>query len=138
MKSEKLIKIHEGKTNVPYRDTVGILTVGYGRNLEKGLSDNIIDALFSEDMVDVRADCLKFDWYHNLSPVRQAVIENMLFNLGLTRFRKFNNMLRAVSISDFETASEEMLDSKWARQVGYRADQLSSMMLRNEWPSGGS
>jgi len=136
MNSEDLIKKHEGKESIPYRDSVGVMTVGYGRNLEKGLSENIINALFAEDMIDVRDDCLKFDWYHNLTPVRQAVIENMIFNLGLTRFSKFKNMISALELRNYDGVAVEMLDSKWAKQVGYRATELSNMMKNNNWPAG--
>ena len=133
MKSEDLIKTHEGRELKPYRDTVGVLTIGYGRNLEKGISEHIANELFKEDMVDVRSDCLKFEWFHDLSEVRQAVIENMVFNLGYTRFSKFKKTIKYIAASDFRLAAKEMLDSKWARQVGYRADELSHMMASNLW-----
>ncbi len=134
MNSTNLIKKHEGKRNTAYRDSLGILTVGYGRNLERPMSDEIIDAMFAEDMIDVRNDCLKFSWYHNLDQVRQAVIENMIFNLGYSRFSRFKNTIAYLSDENYAKAAVEMLDSKWAKQVGYRADELSKMILTGDWP----
>ncbi len=129
MKSEELIKKHEGFRKVPYRDTEGILTVGYGRNLEKGLSNQVIDLLFAEDMIYVRRDCVRFEWFSGLSDVRQAVIENMIFNLGLTRFINFKKTISYLEAGDYKAAGIEMLDSKWAKQVGPRAIELSNMMI---------
>jgi lysozyme len=135
MNSELLIKKHEGKRNKVYYDSEGIMTVGYGYNLEKGLSDQAVDFLFSESMNDVYADCLSFHWYGHLSTVRRAVIENMLFNLGRQRFLGFKRTIQHIESGEYDKAADEMLDSKWARQVGYRANELSEMMRTDTWPS---
>jgi len=133
MKSEDIIKRHEGLRLKPYDDSVGVLTIGYGYNLEKGISQNIADQLFKESMEEVYAEALTFPWYTNLSPVRRAVVENMLFNLGKTRFLKFKKFIGYMESGDYFLAADEMLDSKWARQVGYRARELSEMMRLDEW-----
>lgn len=135
MNSKTLIQRHEGRRRKPYYDSEGILTIGYGYNLEKGISDGAIDYLFNESMQEVLSDALSFDWYSNLSPVRQAVIENMLFNLGRSRFMGFKKTIKYLASGDYKKASTEMLDSKWARQVGNRALELSEMMKTNEWPN---
>jgi len=133
MNSIDLIKQHEGCRLNPYMDTLGVLTVGYGRNLEKPITQACADRMLQEDMATVYADCLKFDWYEGLSEVRQAVIENMMYNLGYPRFSKFKKTINYISEGDFKSASDEMLDSRWAKQVGNRANQLSQMMKTNEW-----
>ena len=81
----------------------------------------------------VHAQCLMFDWYHDLCPARQAVIENMIFNLGLTRFRGFKKMIKAIEDYDYLEAAKQMLDSKWSRQVGNRSIELAEMMSSGEW-----
>ena len=134
MKSEDLIKRHEGRRFIPYKDTVGVLTIGIGRNLEKGISEHIVSELFKEDMVEVRADCLRLPWFHELTPIRQAVIENMIFNLGFSGFMEFKKTIRFIEKGDYDSAALEMLDSKWSRQVGNRATELASMMRFNKWP----
>jgi lysozyme len=64
---------------------------------------------------------------------RQAVILSMLFNLGRPRFDKFQNMQAALLGGDYTLASHEMLDSRWANQVGRRAIEMSDMMQSGEW-----
>jgi len=134
MKSIELIKRHEGFRSKPYKDTEGVLTIAYGRNLEKGISDRIADAMFEEDMEDVYTDCHRFDWYGDLNPIRQAVIENMMFNLGFSRFSGFKKTIKLIEESDFDEAASEMLRSKWAAQVGNRSLELAEMMRTGQWP----
>lgn len=134
MNSEDLIKRHEGKRNKVYYDTEGIMTIGYGYNLEKGLSDAAVDFLFKESMQEVYSEALSFSWYANLSPVRRAVIENMLFNLGKSRFMGFKRTIQYLDNGQFDQAAEEMLNSKWSKQVGSRAITLSEMMKTDRWP----
>ena len=68
-----------------------------------------------------------------LGDVRQAVVVDMSFNLGLTRFSQFTQTLKAISAGNYAAASSYMLDSKWARQVGPRAQRLAKMMRTGEW-----
>lgn len=133
MNSRELIKIHEGTRLKPYKCTEGILTIGVGHNLEEGISQRVADLLFDEDMVKIYNECLKFYWYKDLNQVRQAVIENMLFNLGLTRFRGFKKMIKALEDEDYDEASIQMMSSRWASQVGNRAIELANMMRTGEW-----
>ena len=98
IKSEQLIKQDEGtkKKNgkhIPYKCSAGVLTIGHGRNLEKGISDAAAEFLFQEDMDEVRGQCVKFSWFKDLTEARQAVIENMIFNLGLGTFLEFKNTI---------------------------------------------
>ena len=53
----------------------------------------------------------------------------MCFNLGYPRLSKFKNFLAAMQENDFETAAVEMMDSKWANQVGKRAERLKQRVL---------
>lgn len=128
------LKLHEGVDHKPYVDTVGKLTIGVGRNLDdNGLRDNEIDFLLMNDIKDCMEEAMSFDWYSSLNNARKAVIINMLFNLGLPRFKKFEKFAEALSDMDYEDASSEMLDSRWAKQVGNRAKQLSEQMRTGEW-----
>jgi len=132
-KSEELIKLHEGWSNKPYKDTEGILTIGVGCNLEKGITNEAVDFLFSESMSDVIKDCRSLAWYPALSEARQAVIQNMIFNLGLSRFLGFKRTIAMIESGDYYNASKEMLNSKWAKQVGSRSSDLSKMMRYGEF-----
>ena len=129
-KLRQQIRMHEGVEYKVYEDTEGIKTVGVGRNLEdRGLSDDEVDYLLSND-IDI---CVKeleqtFDWYDDLDDIRKRVLIDMMFNLGMPRLKGFANMLKAIEAGAWKNAAVEMLDSKWAEQVGNRASRLSEMM----------
>ena len=125
---------HEGLRLKPYRDTVGKLTIGYGRNLDDvGISETEAALLLARDLDTAESACVQaFPWFHGLDGVRQTVIVEMAFNLGLTRLLGFVNTLRAVSEHRFEAAAAGMLKSKWAQQVGRRARTLARRMRTGE------
>ena len=120
---------HEGKKYKPYRCTAGKLTIGVGRNLEDvGLSDDEIEYILKNDIKRTITELSKYSWYDDLSQTRQDALIDMHFNLGQTRFSKFRNMISALDNRDYQKVALEMLDSKWAQQVGQRAKTLSEMM----------
>jgi len=124
---------HEGLRLKPYYDTVGKLTIGYGRNLEDvGISRDEAEFMLDNDIDQVERQLETVDEYRDLDAVRQAVIANMAFNLGFAGLMGFKNMWAAIGRRDWESASEEMLNSKWARQVGVRAVELSEIMRTGE------
>ena len=127
------LKRHEGVEYKPYVDTVGKMTIGVGRNLDdNGLRDNEIEFLLMNDIAAVMDEAQSYDWYKSLSEVRKGVIINMMFNLGKPRFDKFEKF-QALAEGDYQKASEEMLDSRWAKQVGNRAVELSKQMQKDIW-----
>jgi lysozyme len=120
----------EGFELKPYVDTVGKVTIGVGRNLtDNGISSGEAIFLLNNDIngciVDLKSN---FDFFMGLSTERQNVLINMCFNLGINRLKSFKKMLSAIKEGDFVTASIEMLDSKWSRQVGDRANRLADLM----------
>jgi len=124
---------HEGLRLKPYLDTVGKLTVGYGRNLEDvGISRDEADFMLDNDIDQVERQLETVDEYRDLDPVRQTVIANMVYNLGFSGLMGFKNMWAAIGRRDWNSASEEMMQSKWARQVGVRAVELSEIMRTGE------
>ncbi len=128
---EQLIK-HEGLRLDIYDDSVGKATVGVGRNIEdKGISRDEAMLMLDNDIQEVEEQVNHFRWFGTLSDVRRRVIIDMVFNLGITRFRKFKKTIAHIAAGDYEGASVEMLDSKWAKQVGIRAETLSKMMKDN-------
>ncbi len=129
------LKRHEGFRSKPYLDTVGKLTIGFGRNLDDvGISMYEAERLLKNDVTKVRERLIKeLPIFLELSPVRQAVLENMAFNMGLDGLKRFKKMIAAVNASDYKRAANEMLDSKWAQQVGNRAIELAEQMRFDEW-----
>lgn len=127
----------EGRRAFAYEDSVGKLTIGIGRNIDDvGLSDTEIDMLCNNDIERVLAHAETLPYWGSLDPVRQLVVADMIFNLGPTRFAGFVNTNAAIAVGDFDRAADEMLDSRWARQVGRRAVKLSQAMRSGAWAQG--
>lgn len=131
----KMIKRHEGFRSKPYRDTEGILTVAYGRNLEGvGVSENEGDFMVRNDIRAAISEAeFSFGWFKELNQPRQWAVIDMILNMGLGGFLGFKRMIAAVSVRDYERASKEMMDSKWSTQVGRRAYEDSEMMRTGEF-----
>lgn len=133
---KQLLVIQEGLRLDPYLDTVGKLTIGVGRNLDdRGISYEEAMYLLDNDINDLMEKLpLIYSWYPGLSDVRKIVIISMAFNLGLKKFSEFKNFRTALMENKFNLAAQEMLNSKWARQVGRRARTLATMMVSDELP----
>lgn len=129
------LKRHEGIKLKPYRDTVGKLTLGIGRNLEdKGISEKEALSMLNNDVDEFYSKLAKkIPWFLNLDDARQNVLVNMAFNLGIGGLLTFKNTLKECGDGHFYAASKEMLNSKWAEQVGYRANELAEQMRTGEF-----
>ena len=135
-----LLERHEGRRKRLYVDTVGKLTIGVGRNLTDGsVSEIEIAFLLANDLRRFTGYCERmFPTWLTLSEPRRAALVDMMF-MGPGRVRGFKRMRAALRRQDYDTAAAEMLDSKWARQVGkkpkQRAWRLARMMKTNAWPT---
>lgn len=127
------VKDAESFESHPYHDTVGVLTIGYGRNLEKGISREEGEFLLSNDVAEAIEDAESLSYFADLDPVRQIVVVDMIFNLGLTKFLRFKKLNAALHIKDYTLAAHEMVDSKWYTQVGRRSKKLHAAMLTGIW-----
>lgn len=126
---EQLIK-HEGLRLKPYRDTVGKLTVGVGRNLDDvGISQEEALYLLDHDISKATAALLQaLPWVKDLDEARRDVLINMTFNMGISTLLTFKNTLSLIQSKRYEEAAKNMLLSKWAMQVGSRAVELARIM----------
>ena len=120
----------EGYRQFPYKDSLGILTIGIGRNLESnGISEAEAKYLLAND-IHIAMAALNYaypnfrKWPENV----QIVLIDMTFNMGISKVKEFHHMMNYIESGDYKTASEEMLNSKWAHQVGERAINLSKLM----------
>ena len=132
--SQQLIK-HEGLRLKPYRCTAGKLTIGIGRNLDdRGISQQEAYAMLERDVLDCEQAMLDEipEVYNKLDEVRQSVLLNMCFNLGIKGLLEFKNTLAFIKAGDWERAANGMLASKWAKQVGRRAIELAEMMRKGQ------
>jgi len=138
----KELIMDEGYKTETYEDHLGFLTLGVGHlvldtdpeiNKPVGtpVSEERIKQCLSDDIDNV---CDELDrnmpWWQNLDDNRQRVLANMCFNLGCPRLSNFNRFLRALKAEKWEEAAEEMMDSKWAVQVGARARRLAERMVQ--------
>jgi lysozyme len=125
---------YEGLSVLPYQCPTGHLTIGYGHNLELGISKEVADVLLQQDMQSAQqAVAKRFAWWAQLNEVRQFVLVDMCFNMGLAKLCTFKKMVAALRRADYTAAASEMLNSRWAVQVGHRAQELAAMMKTGEY-----
>lgn len=123
------VKKHEGLRLKVYKCTAGKNTIGYGRNLDDvGISADEAEYLLKHDLENAEIDAQRFPIYEKLNQTRKDVLIEMVFNLGYSRLSGFKKMFAALERKDYDGAANEMLDSKWARDVGERAKTLSYFM----------
>ena len=151
MDKQKLIDLisdHEGVKLKVYDDATGqelkagdILighpTIGIGRNVAKdglGISQEEAEFMLMNDIERVEEEIKNFPIEH-LNEVRTAIIIDMAFNMGITRFNPtmWKKTFQAIVDEDWQKAKIEMLDSNWARQTKRRSVRLSQMMLLGTW-----
>jgi lysozyme len=118
-----------------YQDQVGKLSIGIGRNLEdKGISQTEAEYLLDNDIRDATSDVLAhLPWAVALDEARRAVLINLCFNVGPGGLLGFRKMLSAMQAGEWATAAAELLDSKYHRQVGQRAERLARQLETGEW-----
>ena len=137
-KLSKMLKRHEGVETHAYTDSVGKVTVGVGRNIDAkggiGLSEEEIDFMLGNDIDRVEDElAANFSWFVDLTAAQYDAMVNLCFNLGLPRLLKFKKALAAMEAGDYATAADEFLDSRWAKQVGQRAIELTDMIETGEY-----
>jgi lysozyme len=138
-KLEEMLIRHEAKRRFAYKCTSNAITIGVGRNIDPnkggiGLSDDEVMYLLRNDIKRVYEELdSNLPWFSELDDVRQDILQDMCFNMGITRFMKFRKMLAAVELGDYDRAADEMMDSRWAEQVKGRAVRLADMMRKGEY-----
>ena len=134
------LEIDEGDRYNVYLDHLGYPTFGIGHlviesDSENGqavgtsVSEDRVAEAFDEDIKSVLRDCnILYPDFDDLPEEAQQIIANMMFNLGRPRLSKFAGMKRGVDARDWDVAADEMVDSRWYRQVGARAERLVNRM----------
>lgn len=130
------IKRHEGYRDRVYLDSEGKLTCGWGHHLWIGsrVSEEISELFFKQDLADAISDYGRIlpSLRKRLNAARARVIVEMIFNMNLAKVQQFKLMWSAIYDGDFNRAADEMLNSKWATQVGLRATELAEIMRKGE------
>lgn len=122
----KSLIAHEGSKSRLYHDTEGNLTGGVGHNFSQPLPQILIDSILDFDIKTAINELDRvFPIWRSLSSPRQNVVIELMFNMGAPKLSEFRNFWVAVGQKDYDQASAELLNSKWAKQVGKRAETLA-------------
>ena len=136
----KQLEIDEGVKYVIYLDHLGLPTFGIGHLVTKTdpesgqavgttVSRERVAECFENDLDGVIKDCNKLYYnFEDLPEEVQQIIANMMFNMGRTRLSKFKGMKRGIDSLNWNQAADEMVDSRWYRQVTNRAQRLVERM----------
>lgn len=104
-------------------------TIGVGRLLtdDRGITEDEVMLLLKNDLAWVAKKAESYGFWNRLDSARQMVIMGMIFNMG-NRFDQFKKMIAALEVGDYQEASVQMMDSRWAKIVKGRAVELSEQM----------
>ena len=136
-----ILKHDEGFRESPYTDTEGRLTIGYGFCLDTNpMPESVADywmliilKAISKELAQSRFNSV----YRELSTNRKAAILNMCYQMGVGGCLEFSRMWKNLAAADYEEASQEALNSLWARQTPYRATRVAEVIrtgsMKNYW-----
>lgn len=135
------IRRHEGLVLHAYKDSLGYLTIGIGRLIDKrkggGISEAEAQFLLQNDVSTVLTALVKnIDFWDKLNSPRQAVLMNMSFQMGVQGLLKFSRTLALVKAGQYDQAADNMLKSLWAKQTPNRAGEMAEQMRTGKWQSG--
>lgn len=126
-KLQERIIAHEGISHYAYTDTIGFITVGIGRCLDprrgQGLSTDECLYLLGNDIKRITAELSKYHWFTIQDPVRQGVLIELAFNMGIAGLCTFTQMITDLEAKNYGMAYIELMASRWVHQVGKERSQ---------------
>ena len=130
------LKLSEGLRLKAYQDTEGVWTIGYGKNLQEleisiELAEEWLRESYSQAQREAAALLASMDL--SLSHTREEVITELVYNMGVPRLRTFVRMFAALKAKDYPLAAQELLASRYANQVGERAERLAEVLRTGDW-----
>lgn len=140
-KLKEQLKIDEGIKYEIYEDHLGYATFGighlitdtdeeYGWPIGTEVSEDRVNEVFETDVQKFINETQKvFPDLTDKPDNIQIVLINMCFNLGAPRLSKFKKFIAAINDEQWIEAAVEMMDSRWAKQVGSRAERLKQIVL---------
>jgi lysozyme len=138
LRLSKQLQSDEGCKLYAYTDSLGFLTIGYGRLIDrrKGGSITLDEAMYllQNDVAKVTKQLEQYAWYQGQDSVRQAALSNMAFNLGTEGLLHFPHFLGYMMTKDYASAVKELTDTPWHAQVGARADRIIQLIATGVWP----
>lgn len=136
-KLESRLIAKEGKKESAYQDSKGYWSIGIGHLIDARkngkLSEDSIKFIFNEDVVE---KCQQLDnylpWWRDLDEVRQRIMAELCFNLGIEGLLGFHHTLDCIRGQHWEEAAAHLLDSDAARQTGHRYNELAQMLITGQ------
>jgi lysozyme len=128
------LKDFEGLELKAYQCTAGKTTIGLGRNLDDyGITEEEAYYLAKNNINELEEELDRaISWWRQLDDARQRALINLSYNVGTTTLLKFKKTLQYLEDGSYEEAAKEVLDSRWADQVGRRAIFISNVFLTGE------
>jgi lysozyme len=127
---KETLKKHEGEKLEMYQCSMGCHTIGVGHNLDsKPISKRVSDLMLEDDVEDSIADCKRnISFFDDLDDGCQEALVNLCFNMGIAKLLQFKKTLAYLKDGKREKAANELLNSRYATQVGYRAIEVAAMI----------
>ena len=139
MTLEAFLTKHEGRRLTSYVDSVGVPTIGIGRNILARpitVTDALVDAWFQADLADVVTHLTTvYAWFPALDKARQSVLIDLCFNLGLHGLMAFENMLAAIIAKNWQRAHDELLHSRAHDEEPARIQEDAQILLTGVMPT---
>lgn len=136
---EQLLELEEGFRSEPYYCSEGYPTIGIGTKIgPKGaplehycltVTKRVAYIMLEDDLASIRNSLVKYRWYVDLDHARQVIIKSMSYQMGVSGVLKFKKMIAALEAKNWEEASKQALDSRWAKQTPGRAKRHSEVLL---------
>lgn len=131
----------EGLKRLPYRDSLGIETIGIGHNLTKPISVGACDYILADDLTDAKGQVdVALPWAAGLGDVRYFTLVELAFNMGLGvaggahGLLSFTHFIEALKTGQYMNASRSLLQSKWAVEVGEeRSERIAKQIESGVW-----
>ena len=144
------LKMHEGCSLKPYKCPAGKLTIGIGRNVEDnpltaeelrvvgdwkhGITREAAHYLCRNDIERCIADLKKhLKWFDGLDKERKYAMIDLCFNMGINKLLTFKKTLASIACGNYRKAAEQLLQSKYASQVGKRAKRIAILIETGRW-----
>lgn len=133
-----MIKKHEGVRYQPYKDSLGLWTVGVGHLIGDGkslppewnrtFSPAEVDAMFEEDYAHHKKAAQGIPGFGKLNDYGQGALTDLTFNMGPSWYKKWPTFTKQVQAGDVAGAADNLQSSKWFGQVGNRGPTIVSLM----------
>jgi lysozyme len=131
--------LHEGAKRYAYPDSLGNISIGIGRNIDKkggrGLSLDEQMYLLNNDIIMCRTQLKSMPFYQIQDDVRKDALVEMCFNLGFSNLLGFKNMISDLDEKLYISAVRCARESKWATQISSsRLDNICYRLLHGAYP----